>query len=67
MANDFNEVLYDTDGNLRDPDYIVRAYKKFFIGSEWENMPDFERTDESNNTRILSIYNKDNHDIRSVF
>ena len=67
VANDFNEVLYDTDGNLRDLAYIVSEYKKFFTGSEWENMPDFERTEESNGIEYLSTYNKDNHDIRSVF
>ena len=62
---DFNEVLYDTNGNLRDLAYIVSEYKKFFTGSEWENMPDFERTDESDNTRILSSYDKDNYEILS--
>ena len=64
---DFNEVLYDTDGNLRDLAYIVSEYKKFFTGSEWENMPDFERRDLSDGLVFCSIYNKDNYDIRSRF
>ena len=67
VANDFNEVLYDTDGNLRDLAYIVSEYKKFFIGSDWDNMPDFERADESDNIVFCSIYDKNNHDIRSRF
>ena len=67
VANDFNEVLYDTDGNLRDLDYIVSEYKKFFIGSDWENMPDFERTDESDGIEYLSTYNKDHLEILSMF
>ena len=67
VANDFNEVLYDTDGNLRDLAYIVSEYKKFFTGSEWENMPDFERRDLSDRLVFCSIYNKDNHEISSAF
>ena len=68
VANDFNEVLYDTDGNLRDLDYIVSEYKKFFTGSEWENMPDFE--DDSDNDIdkcFISSYDKDNREIVSMF
>ena len=64
---DFNEVLYDTDGKLRDLAYIVSEYKKFFIGSEWENMPDFERIELSNKIIFQSIYDKKNHEIRSGF
>ena len=68
VANDFNEVLYDTDGNLRDLDYIVSEYKKFFTGSEWENMPDFEDdSDDSSDKYFISIYNKDNYEIMSMF
>ena len=67
VANDFNEVLYDTDGNLRDLAYIVSEYKKFFTGSEWENMPDFERRDESDRVVFCSNYDKDNYEISSVF
>ena len=65
VANDFNEVLYDTDGNLRDLAYIVSEYKKFFIGSEWENMPDFERRDLSNRLVFYSSYGKDKYTIVS--
>ena len=67
VANDFNEVLYDTDGNLRDLAYIVSEYKKFFTGSDWENMPDFERADESDNIDFCSIYNKDNYYLTPVY
>ena len=67
VANDFNEVLYDTDGKLRDLAYIVSEYKKFFIGSDWENMPDFERIEQSDNIYFSSIYDKDNYKISSVF
>ena len=67
VANDFNTVIYDTDGKLRDLDYIVSEYKKFFIGSEWENMPDFERRDESDRVAFLSLYNKDDYEIVSMF
>ena len=68
VANDFNEVLYDTDGKLRDLDYIVSEYKKFFKDTDWENMPDFEdRSDDSSDKYFSSSYDKDNHEIVSMF
>ena len=68
VANDFNEVLYDTDGNLRDLAYIVSEYKKFFTGSEWENMPDFEDdSDDSSDKYFISSYDKNNYNISSMF
>ena len=67
VANDFNTVIYDTDGKLRDLDYIVSEYKKFFIGSEWENMPDFEDdSDDSSDKYFISSYDKNNYNISST-
>ena len=66
MANDFNTVIYDADGKLRDLDHIVSEYKKFFIGSEWENMPDFERRDLSDRLVFCSNYDKNNYNISST-